>query len=397
MRPRATAGTSDRTPGVGPVGSNRDPRIAACRHHPSSILSGHTRRMGDDHAAGLAGPATEDLLRRFLDRHAPATARAYTADLADLARFLGTSLEAAVGSLLLGPEPASRRLLDYALELRRRGLAPATARRRLGTLRALLATARELGLVDWSLELPTPEEVEAALERSREPGSPYLFPRHPEEVDRLDLQHFALREALGANFLAPVESPSRVLDVGTGTGQWGFELAHQFPGALVVGFDLVRGKPRSPRGYRQVRGNLLQGLPFRDDSFDFVHQRFLVTGIPLAAWPEVVRELVRVTRPGGWVELVELTPSLHRIGESTRRLLTLLQDLGRSLGLDTEGVVFRSLDGYLQDVVLRSVARREIALPVGEWGGRVGSFMATDFRSAWTRLCETLQAQGVLS
>ena len=35
-------------------------------------------------------------------------------------------------------------------------------------------------------------------------GDAYLFPRHPSEVDRLDVQHYALREALGANYLAPV-------------------------------------------------------------------------------------------------------------------------------------------------------------------------------------------------
>ena len=352
--------------------------------------------MGDDHAAGLAGPATEDLLRRFLDRHAPATARAYTADLADLARFLGTSLEAAVGSLLLGPEPASRRLLDYALELRRRGLAPATARRRLGTLRALLATARELDLVDWTLELPSPEDVEAALNRPREPDSSYFFPRHPDEVDRLDLQHFALREALGANFLAPVESPVRVLDVGTGTGQWGFEVCHRFPDALVVGLDLVRGKPDHPPGYRHVRGNVLQGLPFRDDSFDFVHQRFLVSGIPVNAWSEVVAELVRVTRPGGWVELVEIPTRPRDAGPATERLWDLLLgQIAAPLGLDTAASVFASLDEYLHRTGLEEVTRREVSLPVGAWGGQIGSFMATDVRTACTRLCEVLRPRSL--
>ncbi len=368
-------------------------RRIATASRPSGILRGHTRRMGDDRA-GLAGPAVEDLLRRFLDRHSPATARAYATDLSDLARFLGTPVEAAVGSLLLGPEPASRRLLDYALELRRRGLAPATARRRLGTLRALLATARELGLVDWSVVPPGEEEVEAALERSREPEAPYVLPHNPDEVDRLDLQHFALREALGANFLAPVESPSRVLDVGTGTGQWGFEVCHRFPGALVVGFDLVRGKPNPPPGYRHVRGNLLQGLPFRDGSFDFVHQRLLIWGIPVGAWPEVVAELVRVTRPGGWVELVEISVRPGRIGPATDRLFGLVLDqLAGPLGLDTEGVVFRSLDRYLREAGLERVARRRHSLPVGGWGGRVGSLMATDARTAGMRFCEALRAR----
>src|SRR5579884_4515213 len=279
--------------------------------------------MGDERVTPAPAGEAESLLRRFLERAAPATARAYSADLADLARFLDTSVETAVTSLLQGPEPASRLALEYALALRRRGLAPATVARRLATLRSLLGRARELGMVGWSLELPSAEEVEAALERSREPESPYLFPRHPEEVDRLDLQHFALREALGANFLAPVEGPERVLDVGTGTGQWGFEVCHRFPGALVVGFDLVRGKPNPPPGYRHVRGNLLQGLPFRDDVFDFVHQRFLTAGIPVVAWPGAVAELVRVTRPGGWVELAESPLKGHRLGPATERLFAL--------------------------------------------------------------------------
>jgi ubiquinone/menaquinone biosynthesis C-methylase UbiE len=350
--------------------------------------------MGDERTASAPAGEAELLLRRFLERAAPATARAYTADLADLARFLDTSLEAAVGSLLQGPEPASRLVLEYALALRRRGLAPATVARRLATLRSLVGRARELGMVAWSLRLPTPEEVEAALERSREPGSPYLFPRHPEEVDRLDLQHFALREALGANFLAPVEGPSRVLDVGTGTGQWGFEVGHQFPGALVVGFDLVRGKPGAPPGYRHVRGNLLQGLPFRDGVFDFVHQRFLTAGIPVEAWPGAVAELVRVTRPGGWVELTESPLKGRRLGPVGERLADIVfRQVLAPIGLDTEGVVFRSLDGYLHRAGLEEVTRREIELPIGEWGGQVGAFMATDFRAAGLRIAESWQTR----
>jgi len=231
-----------------------------------------------------------------------------------------------------------------------------------------------------------------------DPGSPsgaaYLFPRHPDEVNRLDLQHFALREALGRNFLAPVEAPGRVLDVGTGTGQWGFEVCYRFPAALVVGFDLVRGKPRPPRGYRHVRGNLLQGLPFRDESFDLVHQRFLTAGIPVAAWPRAVRELVRVTHPGGWVELTESPLKGRRLGPVGERLADIVfRQVLAPIGLDTEGVVFRSLDGYLRQAGLEEVTRREVELPIGQWGGRVGAFMATDFRAAGLRIAESLQTR----
>jgi SAM-dependent methyltransferase len=288
-----------------------------------------------------------------------------------------------------------RLVLEYALALRRRGLAPATVARRLATLRSLLGRARELGTVGWSLEPPSGTEIEAAPERSREPeSSSYFFPRHPDEVDRLDLQHFALREALGANFLAPVEEPSRVLNVGTGTEQWGLEVCHRFPGALVVGFDLVRGKPDPPPGYRHVRGNLLQGLPFRGGSFDLVHQRLLVSGIPVAEWPRAVADLVRVTRPGGWVELAEIPTRPRRAGPTTEHLWELLlRSVAVPLGLDTTDVVFRSLDGHLRQARLEEVTRREVELPVGEWGGQVGSLMATDVRAACTRLCECLRTR----
>ena len=65
--------------------------------------------MGGDHAPAEA-PETDpsQLIARFPSGRPRATARAYAADLEDLARFHQTSTEAAVRSLLLGPETARR-------------------------------------------------------------------------------------------------------------------------------------------------------------------------------------------------------------------------------------------------------------------------------------------------
>jgi SAM-dependent methyltransferase len=226
---------------------------------------------------------------------------------------------------------------------------------------------------------------------------PYLIPRHAGEVDRLDLQHYAFREALRANYLAPVRSPRLVLDAGAGTGQWGFELCEEFPEAHVVGLDLVPGKPRHPTGYHAVRANLLHGLPFLDDRFDFVHQRLLFLAIPVAAWPTLVHDLVRVTRPGGWIELVEV-PSMEfdRLGPAMGRLRDLAVTLAARRGLDGSSTVYRSIDGYLREAGVEDVDRREVTLPVGEWGGRVGSLLATDFRVAFSSLGQVLEAAGAL-
>jgi SAM-dependent methyltransferase len=222
----------------------------------------------------------------------------------------------------------------------------------------------------------------------------YLFPRHPTEIDRLDIQHYALRKALGADYLAPIRGVDRVLDVGAGNGQWGYDVCREFPRALVVGVDLVSGKPGQPPGYRFVRANLLNGLPFVGDVFDFVHQRLLASSsIPVTVWPSLVGDLVRVTRPGGWVELVEVGPWLEPAGPATRHLFDLSYQLGRLLGLDMLGQVFRTLDDQLRRAGLVDVERREVDVPVGEWGGVVGSKMAANVRALFPRLRGQFEAR----
>ena len=47
---------------------------------------------------------------------------------------------------------------------------------------------------------------------------------------------------------------------------------------------------------------------------------------------------------------------------------------------------------YLTRAGVRAVSRRTVALPLGEWGGRIGSFMATDGRALYTRLADVFQA-----
>jgi SAM-dependent methyltransferase len=215
---------------------------------------------------------------------------------------------------------------------------------------------------------------------------PYMLPRHPLEVDRLDLQHYVLRAALRGNYAAPVAQPLRILDVGSGTGQWGYDLCGEFQEASVFGFDIAPGKPEEPENYRLVRGNVLHGLPFVDDSFDFVHQRLMMAAVPLAAWPRTVGQLVRVTRPGGLVELVELGDRTEPKGPATERLWALCNALAASRGLDSTGTVLRSLDGYLCEAGMSEVRRHHVAIPVGGWGGTIGAMMAADMQGFFTRL-----------
>ncbi|KAG1523060.1 hypothetical protein G6F51_014556 [Rhizopus arrhizus] len=53
-------------------------------------------------------------------------------------------------------------------------------------------------------------------------------------------------------------------------------------------------------------GNVVQGLSYADNTFDFVDIRFLVLALREDQWPMTIKELARVTKPGGMIQMTEL-------------------------------------------------------------------------------------------
>jgi SAM-dependent methyltransferase len=151
-----------------------------------------------------------------------------------------------------------------------------------------------------------------------------------------------------------------------------------FPHALVVGVDVsLASLPQPvPPTCLFVRANILEGLPFPDAQFTYTHQRLLVAAIPARSWPAVVRELVRVTRPGGWIELLELSDLIEPAGPATRRLLEWFTTISQQLGF--EPGVLRRLGELLQQAGCVEVASQDIPVPLGRWAGATGQLLLTD-------------------
>jgi SAM-dependent methyltransferase len=224
-------------------------------------------------------------------------------------------------------------------------------------------------------------------------NAPYMLPKDLGEINRLDFQHYVLRATLKGNFLAPLQNPTSILDVGCGSGQWCYEMCAQFPSAQVTGLDLEAGKAENPPHYCFVAGNILDGLLFPDASFDYVHQRLLMTALPLTAWTAEVKALARGTRPGGWIELVEGGSEIVPIGPSTQRLFELMSQLAAICGLGTSGVIARSLGDYLYQAGIQRMEKGVIDIPLGQWGDRIGGLMSTNFRTTFTSVRDVFQAR----
>jgi SAM-dependent methyltransferase len=104
-------------------------------------------------------------------------------------------------------------------------------------------------------------------------------------------------------------APTRIVDVGCGTGEMAQRLALKWPSALVTGVDLEEShlararekcKPLGNR-VRFVRGDAL-ALDLPPSSFDLAVSRHLVQAVPDAR--KVYEEMHRVLVPGGRIHLI---------------------------------------------------------------------------------------------
>jgi ubiquinone/menaquinone biosynthesis C-methylase UbiE len=137
------------------------------------------------------------------------------------------------------------------------------------------------------------------------------------ETARLMYQDNMLTEYLGDLFPVPIdnERAMRVLDLACGPGGWALKVAHRYPKAEVYGVDIIEGFVRyaTAQAWAQRLDNnaffkvmdILKPLEFEDSSFDVVNARLLYVLMPKIAWSGLLRECMRILRPGGLLCLTE--------------------------------------------------------------------------------------------
>jgi demethylmenaquinone methyltransferase/2-methoxy-6-polyprenyl-1,4-benzoquinol methylase len=133
----------------------------------------------------------------------------------------------------------------------------------------------------------------------------------------------------------------RVLDVGAGTGVSTQELARS--GAYAVGVDLSVGMLRVGKRARPevplLAGDALR-LPFGDATFDAVTISFALRNV--VDTPAAIRELGRVTRPGGRLVVCEFSHPTHAAFRTVylRYLMRSLPAVARRVASNPDAYVY---------------------------------------------------------
>ncbi|ORZ00965.1 S-adenosyl-L-methionine-dependent methyltransferase [Syncephalastrum racemosum] len=169
------------------------------------------------------------------------------------------------------------------------------------------------------------------------PGLPYRMVCDEDESDRLIILHFLLKYAFNGNSMIPTEEilaegmlclqqkqrRPQVLDIGCGPGTWVLEMATDFPNADFHGIDLCPMFPGTikPANSYFRQHNILEGLPFSDNTFDYLHMRLMLGCLTLDQIHKLLAEILRVLKPGGYVELRDVEYRIQRPGPVTDSLI----------------------------------------------------------------------------
>ncbi|RKP23462.1 S-adenosyl-L-methionine-dependent methyltransferase [Syncephalis pseudoplumigaleata] len=184
-----------------------------------------------------------------------------------------------------------------------------------------------------------------------------------------------MRYTLRTNCIVPLNDVKRVLDIGCSEGTWMLEMANDHPHTRFSGLDIVEQmKDRVlPKNCDFYCADILQGLPFSDATFDFVHQRFMYSFVPNDSWQGLVAEMARVLKPDGRIHLVERH---FELGRYQTDVVSLLGAFNRAIHENQVSMaICDRLDELLDEAGFVDIDRKCINIPVGDWGGIPGRLM----------------------
>ncbi|TGO41073.1 hypothetical protein BHYA_0027g00510 [Botrytis hyacinthi] len=198
----------------------------------------------------------------------------------------------------------------------------------------------------------------------------YLMPNDDDEQDRMDLLHHVFNLVLdGKLYLAPIENPQRVLDVGTGTGIWAIDFADQYPSSHVVGCDLSPIQPGWIPPNLEFEIDDVEDTWRYSQKFDFIHIRSL--GGSIASWPHLLDQARDNLNEGGFIELVDFEyhgysdDGTGELAPSFQKWQAGLDEASRLFGRDLN--VAMKFKDWLEEAGFEAVVERHWRLPMAPW------------------------------
>ncbi|GBC03629.1 hypothetical protein RclHR1_05220006 [Rhizophagus clarus] len=197
-------------------------------------------------------------------------------------------------------------------------------------------------------------------------------------IDRLHMYHFLRGYIFQGNFSSPIENKlikggCKVLDIGCGPGTWLLDLSNKYENSHFFGVDIKPIFPQEikPNNLEFIETDVTNGLSFHDNEFDLTHAELMSLMFTPQQWDFVLSELIRVTKPGGYIEIADRRSGYVGEGPIFRRLTGSMWESHLNRNIDVKLVY--NLDSKLKLLSnIGKVHRIEKDFIVGPNGGKIG-------------------------
>ncbi|KAJ6003805.1 hypothetical protein N7540_012945 [Penicillium herquei] len=202
----------------------------------------------------------------------------------------------------------------------------------------------------------------------------YCFPADEKQFETYDAAHLVavIADADQENpfFRSPVK-PRNVLDIGTGKGTWAIDVADIFPETDVRGVDLFP-PPISwvpPNCVLEV-DDILQPWTY-NEKFDLIHLRILACAFSPKETDKLMKQIYDNLAPGGWVEQMEIHPTIY-CDDTSVPAGNILFDIGPRFdaAADKSGKpmnIIHTMRASIEKAGFVDVHERNVKWPIGPW------------------------------
>ncbi|KAF2708183.1 S-adenosyl-L-methionine-dependent methyltransferase [Pleomassaria siparia CBS 279.74] len=173
-------------------------------------------------------------------------------------------------------------------------------------------------------------------------------------------------------FLAPIDNPETILDIGTGTGLWAVDMADYFPNAEIIGTDLSPTQTTTaPPNIRFEVDDASLEWTYPPSSFSYIHIRGLTGCIP--SWPALYNQAYTALAPNGYLEHAEFSVLTNADPTSSKRadqIYTAFSNSILGMGDEKTGMTFRTIEHmkeWMEEAGFVDVEERRFIWPIGTW------------------------------
>lgn len=137
------------------------------------------------------------------------------------------------------------------------------------------------------------------------------------------------------------------------------------------------------------------------NKFALVHQRLILSGLKYNEWEQDIREIYRVTEPGGWAQICEWNGGVydyeaagtsHKPGPAETKAMDLFMRTGEKIGMDF--LCAKRIPDLMKAAGFVDVQKEERAIPLGAWNGDLSQRFAENMGHVFRALKNAVLKQG---